>query len=187
MPPPRGANKRFLDLKIPHDRRLLEGEQALSCQSPGGALTACELGNFPLWGNFLTECGLYRARRWRVVRRMSATGLRESPRRRKARNAGDVYRHPRAIYACVSFSQKIFCFAKSFLGALYKRKLSPLRRVIILPRRASYAISRLRTPCRFPYSPLKKTKKSRPLSLLFFFAKLSCSRSRQEPWTCSKT
>ena len=48
----------------------------------------------------------------------SAASLRESPRRRKARNAGDVYRHPRAIYACVSFSQKIFCFAKSFLGAL---------------------------------------------------------------------
>ena len=45
-------------------------------------------------------------------------GRKESPRRRKARNAGDVYRHPRAIYACVSFSQKIFCFAKSFLGAL---------------------------------------------------------------------
>ena len=45
-------------------------------------------------------------------------GVTASPRRRKARNAGDVYRHPRAIYACVSFSQKIFCFAKSFLGAL---------------------------------------------------------------------
>ena len=31
---------------------------------------------------------------------------------------GNVYRHPRAIYVCVSFSQKIFCFAKSFWGAL---------------------------------------------------------------------
>ena len=40
----------------------------LSWQSPGGALTTCELGNFPLRGNFLTERGFYRARRWRVVR-----------------------------------------------------------------------------------------------------------------------
>ena len=48
----------------------------------------------------------------------SVASLRKSPHRRKARNAGDVYRHPRAIYACVSFFQKIFCFAKSFLGAL---------------------------------------------------------------------
>ena len=29
-----------------------------------------------------------------------------------------------AFYACVSFSQKIFCCTKSFLGALYKREVS---------------------------------------------------------------
>ena len=34
---------------------------------------------------------------------------------------------------------------------------------------------------------LKKTKKSRHACPLFSFLKLSCSRSRQEPWTCSKT
>ena len=43
---------------------LSEGEKALSWQSPGGALTAFELGNFPLWGNFLTERRLYCVRRW---------------------------------------------------------------------------------------------------------------------------
>ena len=74
-----------------------EGEQALSCQSPGGALAACELGNFPLWGNFLTERGLYRARRWRVVRRMSATGLRESPYFRKFINKNGSFL-PRAKF-----------------------------------------------------------------------------------------
>ena len=34
---------------------LLEGEQVLSWQRHGVALTTCELENFPLWGNFLTE------------------------------------------------------------------------------------------------------------------------------------
>ena len=38
----------------------------------------------------------------------------ESPRRRKARNAGDVYRHPRAIYACVSSSHKSFASQNVF-------------------------------------------------------------------------
>ena len=52
-----------------------EGEQVLSWQSPGGALATCELGNFPLSGNFRapaqmrSRCvgseqrGFYRARR----------------------------------------------------------------------------------------------------------------------------
>ena len=36
----------------------------LSWQRHGVALTICELGNFPLWGNFPTERGHYRARLW---------------------------------------------------------------------------------------------------------------------------
>ena len=45
--------------------------------------------------------------------RFAGARRKESPRRRKACSAKDAYRHPHAIYACVSFSQKIFCFAKS--------------------------------------------------------------------------
>ena len=41
----------------------VRGEQVLSCEEPGGLFATCELGNFPLWGNFPTERGLYRARR----------------------------------------------------------------------------------------------------------------------------
>ena len=43
-----GENKNIL-------ASLAEGEQVLSWQRHGVALTTCELGNFPLWGNFLTE------------------------------------------------------------------------------------------------------------------------------------
>ena len=89
---------------------LFEGEQVLSWQRHGVALTTCELGNAPSFGAFPD-----RVRDLPHEKPASAASLRESPRRRKARNAGDVYRHPRAIFACVSFSQKIFCFAKSFL------------------------------------------------------------------------
>ena len=41
--------------KIPYFKLLLGGEQVLSCKEPGGLFATCELGNFPLWGNFLTE------------------------------------------------------------------------------------------------------------------------------------
>ena len=60
-----GSRKDFASAKDLWEK----GEQVLSCQSHGVALTTCELGNFPLWGNFLTERGLYRARRRRRKRK----------------------------------------------------------------------------------------------------------------------
>ena len=42
-------------MEIPYYKRLLGGEQMLSCKEPGGLFAICELGNFPSWGNFLTE------------------------------------------------------------------------------------------------------------------------------------
>ena len=57
---PEGDGRSF-----PHFSLLcVRGEQAFSCKEPGGLFAACELGNFSLWGNFLTERGFYRARRW---------------------------------------------------------------------------------------------------------------------------
>ncbi|HJA02284.1 MAG TPA: hypothetical protein H9797_02765 [Candidatus Gallimonas gallistercoris] len=59
-----------------------EGEQVLSWQSHGVALTTCELGNFPLWENFLTERGFYRARRWQLKELTEGVPLSYSDRKR---------------------------------------------------------------------------------------------------------
>ena len=166
------------------------GEQALSWQSPGVALTACELGNgtlpVPFQGSRADakqmrgkrrrkpsgqaarnaaadmlalrrrERGLYRARRWRVVRRMSATGLRESPHFRKFVNKNGSSL-PRARWRLVRGKPK----GLSTLLPLAHAPL-PLAHAPPLP----LCLSRLRAIGGCPPCKNKKEQASRPALFL---------------------